>query len=227
MKIWVIALCMAMPAFGAVAAHGQSMNCNGAPPTEHVFDRQPQDVVEPHHVELVRLFDSSGKLTIHVCEAEMKVRARPGGHELRLVVDLGPSAGGRAVTDFLQRVQVASDKGVVFLKLPKAAHASVLLEVPMGTGSATEMNLGRGSFDFAGKDAAGTREINVGLGDVRLAIGDNANYATLEVNVGMGSFHDRRPGGTSGHMAIARDFAGTGKGSVEVDIGMGKVEIVE
>ena len=226
-RLWSTVVVVALLCAGGRSARADNNDCNSGMPTRHDFSPVATDVVQPKHLDVARPFPATGKLQLSVCNADLRVRARPGGHELRVIVNLGPDAGGHAAQEFVQALRVQGDQGTVELRLPKEAHATVTVEVPMGGGSKTEINLGKGNLEFEGIGASGDREINVGMGDARLAVGGAASYASLECNVGMGSFHDRRKGGESGHFAVSKTFEGSGQGSMEVNVGMGSLEIAE
>jgi len=88
-----------------------------------------------------------------------------------------------------------------------------------------EINLGDGDLNFNAAGSAGHREFNVGMGHMQLLLDKDKSYSKMEVNVGLGTFHDHRPGGTNGHFTISKEYAGTGSGSLEINVGMGSLDI--
>ncbi len=76
-----------------------------------------------------------------------------------------------------------------------------------------------------GGTLAGDRKINVGAGTVELHLNDDHEYATFEVNVGMGEFLDKRRDGHDGHLIVSRSMRGSGKGTLQANVGAGKVEV--
>ena len=218
-------LCVAVSA----GHSAQAMTCDSGTETAetHVFNRNGADIVGARHLELTRSFTDSGKLKIHICSADLRVRARSGLDQLRLVIDLGAQPGGHPLIDYVQRLQIQSDSGAIELRLPSEAHATVTLEVPMSAGSETEIDLGTGNLDLNTMRAAGDRTINVGMGNVTLAMGGDRSYSNLALNIGMGTLHDHRPGGRSGHLVVSRTESGSGSGQLEINIGMGTLDIRE
>ncbi|MBB5317845.1 hypothetical protein [Tunturibacter empetritectus] len=208
-------------------SHSDSMNCTefDKPITTHDYISAPSDILHPHHLELTRPFAPSGKLKLHICRADLRINTRPDAKEIKLTVNLDTQSGSYTVADYIQTIRVQPDKGVINLNFPKAAHATVTVTLPMGQNSENEINLGYGDLDFNAIGSAGNREINVGMGHMQLIVDKDKNYSKMEVNVGMGSLHDHRPGGHDGHIVVSKDYAGTGAGSLQINVGMGSLDI--
>jgi hypothetical protein len=205
----------------------ESMDCgeNDKPVTTHDYTSVPGDILQPHHLELTRPFASSGNLKLHICRADLKVNILPDAKEIKLTVALNTQSASYTVADYIQTLRVQPDNGVIQLKFPKAAHASVTITMPMGLNSDNEINLGYGDLDFNAAGSSGHREINVGMGHMQLLLDKDKSYSKLEVNVGLGTLHDHRPGGTNGHFTVSKEYAGTGSGSLEINVGMGSLDI--
>ena len=97
----------------------------------------------------------------------------------------------------------------------------------MAPTSDNSISLGRGDLDLNATGGAGKRDISVGMGHIDLLTGGDHSYSNLAVSIGMGSFHDHRPGGASAHFAISRDLPGTGQGPLNISLGMGSLDIRE
>ena len=82
-----------------------------------------------------------------------------------------------------------------------------------------------GDLDFNAAGSAGHREINVGMGHMQLLLDKDKSYSKLEVNVGLGTLHDHRPGGSDGHFTVTKEYPGTGAGSLQINVGMGSLDI--
>jgi hypothetical protein len=205
----------------------ESMDCGefDKPITTHEYTSAPGDIVQPHHLELTRPFATSGKLKLHICRADLKVNIQPDAKEMKLTVVLNPESGSYTIANYIQTLCVQPNNGVIQLKFPKDAHASVTITMPMGLNSDNEINLGYGELDFNAAGSAGHREINVGMGHMQLLLDKDKSYSKLEVNVGLGTLHDHRPGGSDGHFTVSKEYAGTGAGSLEINVGMGSLDI--
>jgi hypothetical protein len=205
----------------------ESMDCGeyDKPITTHNYTSAPGDILQSHHLELTRPFATSGKLKLHICRADLKVNIQPDAKEMKLTVVLNSESGRYNIADYIQTLVVQPDNGVIQLKFPKDAHASVVVTMPMGLNSENEINLGYGDLDFNAAGSAGHREINVGMGHMQLLLDKDKSYSKLEVNVGLGTLHDHRPGGSDGHFTVSKEYAGTGSGSLEINVGMGSLDI--
>lgn len=225
--VWVWALVVAAGLGVARAENSQSMNCgsNDGPLTTHDYERGSGDVVEGNRMEILRPFAENGRMEVQVCDADVRVHRSREGKEVHLTVELGSGGGGHSMADFIHTLRIAPDHGVIRLKFPKEVHATVTLSLPMAEGSRSEISLGRGDLDLNAIGSAGRREINVGMGHMRLHVDGDKSYSSMEVNVGMGSLHDYRPGGENGHFVVSKEYRGAGAGSIEVNVGMGSLEI--
>jgi hypothetical protein len=224
-SFWYGLVFVAASTLMANAARAESMNCDEQPLTSHEYNPKPGDVVQPRHLELVRPFAGSGSLEVHVCDADLRVRTRPDAKDLRLTVEMSSQPGGHTAADYIAAVRVQPTDGVIQLKFPKEAHATVTLDVPMQDGSNNEFNLGRGNLDFDAAGGTGSRQINLGMGSMKLLVDGDKSYSTMDVNIGMGSLHDHRPRGHDGHFVVSRNYSGSGTGSIEVHVGMGSLDI--
>jgi hypothetical protein len=204
-----------------------SMDCGeyDKPVTTHDYTSAPGDILQPHHLELTRPFAPSAKLKLHICRADLRMNIQPDAKEIKLTIALTPQSGSYTVADYIQTLRVQPDNGVIQLKFPKAAHATVTVTMPMGLNSDNEINLGDGDLNFDAAGSAGHREFNVGMGHMQLLLDKDKSYSKMEVNVGLGTLHDHRPGGTNGHFTISKEYAGTGSGSLEINVGMGSLDI--
>lgn len=202
--------------------------CDGKPLTaaDREYQQQAGDVLEPRHLEIARPFSGTGKLTINICDAQLVVRARPDAKDLKISVELGNKSNVPAV-DYIHVLKVAPDNGVVLLKFPDDSHAVVTLTVPMKEGLESEFNLGKGNLNFDAIGSAGGRQINVGYGHAKLLVEGDKSYSDMQVNIGMGSLHDHRPGGHDGHFVVSRNYSGTGDGSIQINVGMGSLDIAQ
>ncbi len=204
----------------------EAMSCsNDDPPlTTHDYVSNPGDILQPHHLEMTRPFDSKGKLELSVCRADLRVLTSPDAKQIKLTVEVKTQSLHSTVADYIRTLRVEPDHGLIELKFPKQVHATVTLTMPMGPDSASKISLGFGDLDFNAIGSSGNREINVGMGHMQLLL-DDETYATMQVNVGMGSFHDHRPNGHSSHFIASRNYQGKGSGSLKINVGMGSVDI--
>jgi len=208
--------------------NGDNINCDGEPVTasDRQYQQQAGDVLEPRHLEIIRPFTGTGSLNVSVCNAELRVRAMPDAKEIKLSVEISDKSV-KPAADYIHILRIAPDNGVIHLKFPNDSHVIVTLTLPMNNGLESEFNLGKGDLNFDAIGSAGARQINVGYGHAKLLVEGDKSYSSMEVNIGMGSLHDHRPGGRDGHFVISRNYSGTGAGSLEVNVGMGSLDIAQ
>jgi hypothetical protein len=205
-----------------------NLSCDGEPVS--VADRQYQqeagDVLEPRHLEIARPFTGTGSLNVSVCNAQLRVRTRPDAKDLKVSVELGDKSD-KPAADYIHILRVVPDNGVIHLKFPNNSHAVVTLTVPMNKGLESQFNLGKGDLNFDAIGSAGERQINVGYGHAKLLVEGDKSYSDMQVNIGMGSLHDHRPGGHDGHFVVSKSYSGSGVGSLQVNVGMGSLDIAQ
>jgi hypothetical protein len=224
-KLWLCALSLA----GLCAVHGaaradENNTCDAGGATPYGLKPQAGDVVQPRHLSLTRAFAGTGKLSVNICNADVRLVNRPDALRMELTVQMDGSDGSHNIADYVKSFSVQPDSGLVEMKFSKAARAHVTLTLPMKRGEDFEFNLGRGDLEFVAGNGAGERQINVGMGSVKMLVGD-APYGSMQVNIGMGSLHDHRPGESDGHFVVSKEYQAKGDGSLQINVGMGRMEI--
>lgn len=223
-RLWVGVLALAGMCAAQGVARADENNCDAAGDTPYGLKLRAGDVAEPRHLHLARTFTGTGKLTIDFCNADVRLVNRPDAQQLELTVQMDGSDGSHNIADYVTSFRVQPQDGQVEMKFSKAAHARVTLTLPMKRGEDFEFNLGRGDLTFVAGNSAGERQINVGMGSVKMLVGD-APYGSMQVNIGMGSLHDHRPGESDGHFVVSKEYQAKGDGSLQVNVGMGSMEI--
>jgi hypothetical protein len=205
-----------------------NMNCDGEPVAvaDREYQQQPGDVLEPGHLDISRPFTGTGRLSVNVCNARLVVRTKPDTKEVRVSVELENKID-KPASDYIHIFRVDPQHATLHLKFPPHSHATVTLTVPLNQGLESEFNLGRGDLNFDAIGSAGDRTINVGYGHAKLSVEGDKSYSGMQVNIGMGSLHDHRPGGHDGHFVVSRNYSGSGAGSLQVNVGMGSLDIVQ
>ena len=127
------------------------------------------------------------------------------------------------VVDYLRALETTPQAVNLKLYLPKRPRAKVLIVIP-ATAPKLQVNLVRGDLTFETDRISGERRINVVSGNVEILANADA-YATLHASVLLGSFHDHRPPREDNHGIISQSLSGTGKGSIEVNVVRGSVDL--
>jgi hypothetical protein len=205
-----------------VGARAENNNC-GEPPDPSHYIAQSGDVEDAQHMIVERTFTGQGRLELNMCSGELRIE-RGHGDKLKLRIETGgtPSLKMRA---YVKTLDVSADHATISLEFPHKLHPVVVLEVPSSASLESQINLGAGKVYFDADGIKGNREMNLGAGEAFLTMVGDRDYANFEANVGLGSFHDHRPGGGSSHFIISREYQGKGEGRLEVNVGAGSIDV--
>jgi hypothetical protein len=206
---------------GHALADTQSMNCNGDRPSKHA-ELAKDDQNTATHLQFTRKLPLGAALDLDVCAADLTIKGT-SGDQLQVTVDIGKPASNLTAGDYLQTLDVTGQQATVRLHLPKNVRAKVVVVVPEAL-SKLELNLVRGDLSFETERIAGEREINLVHGHADLLANDDS-YSTLHVNIVMGSLHDRRKGGEDHRFMVSQELSGTGRGSIEINVVAGSVDL--
>jgi hypothetical protein len=219
---YLVVFCALLANAASTLARAESNDC-GEPPDPTSYVAQSGDTEDAQHIAMERSFTGQGKLELNVCSGELRIKRGHGDRlTLRIETTSNPDLKMRA---YVKTLDVAGDHATISLQFPHKVHPVVVLELPSTASLKSEINLGAGKFYFDADGIKGDRQVNLGAGDAYLTMADDRGYATFEANVGMGSFHDHRPGGRNSHFIISRNYQGKGNGSLEVNVGAGSIDI--
>ena len=206
----------------AFAEDHDSMSCPGSLPAAHAT-LADGDQNSASHLQLSRKIETGAEFDLDVCAADVTLTGS-ADNMLRVTVDIEDPSSQHTAADYLQKLDITTFHVRLQLHLFRPLRAKVTIEIPAATPELTA-NLGRGDLTLVADKINGRHEtINVGYGHVNFQ-GNADAYEELQVNVGLGSMHDHRKDGQSHHMIVARSFEGTGKGSITVNVGMGRVDL--
>jgi hypothetical protein len=203
-------------------ADTDSMNCPGTLADTHAT-LTDGDQNSSSHLQLSRKIGGVTDFDLNICAADVTLTGS-ADNMLRVTVDIERPAQQHTAVDYLQKLDITPEHVELQLHLMHPLHAKVTIEVPSAPPKLT-LNLGRGDLTVVADRLGGKREsINVGYGHVEFQ-GNANSYEGLQVNVGLGSLHDHRKDGESHHFIVSRSLEGTGKGSIEMNVGMGRVDL--
>lgn len=206
----------------AAAARAENNNC-GEPPEKSHYVATEADNEDAQHLVAERPFSGEGKFELNVCAGEVRVQ-RGHGDKLRLLIATEKAPSGK-MSDYVHTLEVSGNHATISLQFPRRLHALVVVELPSSKALKSEINLGAGKLVFHGEQVKGDRELNVGAGQTVVMLAGDRDYAHFEANVGLGSLHDNRPGGSSAHFVVSREFSGKGAGGLEANVGAGSIDI--
>jgi hypothetical protein len=204
---------------GYATAQSHPMDCTKSPKNHvHLLEG---DQNSARHLQVIRKVEGEAPVDLQVCDADLTIREGKDDR-LRITVDFengGPTLAG----EYLQRLEVTREAVNVELHLPKQPRAKVTVIVPATTAN-LQLNLVRGNLSFQTDRITGQRTMNIVSGHVDLLTNPDS-YGTLRASVLMGSFHDHRKDGGEGHGMVSKSLSGTGKGSVEVNVVRGSLDV--
>jgi hypothetical protein len=216
---WMIAGCLLLG--GRALGDDRSMNCNGKVSPTHV-ELAEGDQNSATHLQLSRKVGSRASIDLDVCAADLRITGG-SGDVFRVAVDIANPDSKLTAGDYIHTFDVTPLGVRLRLNLSKHVRAKVVVTLP-ATISNLEVNLVRGDLLLDTDRIGGERKINVVHGHVDLLANEDS-YGTLQVNVVMGSFHDRRPAGEGHHVMVAQSLSGAGKGAIEINVVMGSVDL--
>jgi hypothetical protein len=206
----------------AFAEEHDSMSCPGSLPATHAA-LAGSDQSDVSHLQISRKVEAGAEFDLDVCAAAVTVTGS-ADNMLRVTVDIGNPSQQHTAADYLQTLDVMPHDVKLRLHLFHHLRARVTIEIPTAPPALT-LNLGRGDLTLVADRIGAKREaINVGYGHIEFQ-GNADSYEGLQVNVGLGSLHDNRKDGESHHFIVTRSFEGTGKGSIEMNVGMGRIDL--
>jgi hypothetical protein len=205
---------------GRAYADTDSMHCENSQPETHANLAQG-DQSTANHLQLSRKIAARAAIYLDVCNADVTI-THSNGDTLRLTIDTASTSLPLKPAEYLQKLDLTPQEVRLQLHL-KSKKAKVVLEIPTGTPT-LQVNLATGNLSLDADRNADDTQINVGYGQINLN-GDDNTYESLQVNVGLGSLHDHRRNGDNYHLIVSRSFSGKGKGSIQVNVGMGSVDL--
>jgi hypothetical protein len=216
---YILAGCLLLSGYAFADSH--SMSCDGRVPEKHA-QLAEGDQSTATHLQVSRQISSGAEVDMDVCAADLTITGSSSG-AFKVTVDIGTPSAKSGAADYLETLDVTPEEVRLQLHLPRSVHARVTIEVPTST-QHLETNLARGNLLLVGDRINGEREFNIGYGHVNF-VGNKDSYESMQVNVGLGSLHDHRRDGEDHHLIVAKSFDGTGKGSIEINVGMGSVDL--
>ena len=204
---------------GYSTAQSHPMDCTKSP-KNHVHLLEGGQITAKH-LEVIRTVEGEVPVDLQVCDADLTIREGKD-NRLRIAVDFENGAPNPA-GEYLQTLEVTREAVHVELYLPKQPRAKVTVIVP-ATIANLQLNLVRGNLSFQTDRITGQRTKKIVSGHVD-QLSNPDTYGTLRASVLIGSFHDHRKGGGEGHGMVSKSLSGTGKGSVEVNVVRGSLDV--
>ncbi len=227
MVIFVVFACLSFHR----SARADTQDCTTTPGASD-YVAQSGDVDEAQHISLARELTGIHKLQLFTCTGKLQIERSPDN---RLHLNIASQAHlSHPMHAYIEHLQLSGDTLTLAFDFPKAKvvnvdsskeHAvTITLQLP-ATIEESEIDQGAGTLFVGAGALKGNRKLNLGAGDAHLSLHGDHDYSSFEANIGIGSFHDNRPGGRSSHFVVSRSYAGNGTGHLEVNVGAGSVAI--
>jgi hypothetical protein len=216
-------LTVAIACAGLASACANTAQCVGSSGPS-VYRQEPGDQLSKTRLTLDRAFDGRGTIELNVCAGELQVMPATGSNELQLDITL-QSPGSQPVTDYVHTLNIRPKDAVIDLRTPANVRALVVLRVPSTDDLHTAINVASGKIGFHADTVAGDRELNLGHGHAAVFVAGDRSYGQLAANIGFGSFHDHRAGGSNSYFIVSRSMEGDGRGLLAVNVGAGSVDL--
>src|ERR1700685_2671352 len=174
-----------------------AQNPCGVRPSGSNYSYVKGDESDSRHLQLTRSLNMKGTLQVTICAGTVRILPSKDS-QVHLSVELG-RISTVDTTAFVRKIEAHDDSAFISLSYPKELHPFIVLRMPPGDPLHTAIKLGTGELSVRGDAIHADRQFSVGVGKLTIYLRGDEEYSTLEANVALGSFHDRRPGGWSDH----------------------------
>lgn len=162
-------------------------------------------------------FPSGGQLDLHIRSAEIHI---VGSDENKFAVHVGGTEGGNS-TDMRARFKRSDNSGE--LRVSGGPHNNVTITVQVPKNSNLFVRIFAGDVEVKG--ITGDKDIELHAGDLKIGVGNVADYARVEASVTSGDI-EAEPFGES-HGGLFRSFekSGSGKYKLVAHVGAGDLTL--
>jgi len=181
------------------------------------FAQNKIEVDDLSHHPFETNFPSGGQLTLHIRSAEIHI---VGGDENKIAVRVGGRAGSEA-TDMKAQFKHSDNSGELRVTGGPRNDLTITVQVPPTSNLVVRIPAG----DVEVKGIAGDKDIELHAGELRIGVGDPADYAHVAASVTTGEI-EAEPFGES-HGGLFRSFkkSGSGKYKLVAHVGAGELTL--
>lgn len=181
------------------------------------FAQSKVEVDDLSHHSFETDFPSGGSLNLHIRSAEIRI---VGSDDNKVAVRVGGAEGSRA-TNITARFERSNNSAE--LHVTGGPHNNLTITVQVPRNSNLFVRIPSGEVEV--KDVAGDKDIEIHAGELRIAVGNPAEYAQVAASVTSGEI-DAQPFGES-HGGLFRSFhkSGTGKYKLVAHVGAGELTL--
>jgi hypothetical protein len=181
------------------------------------FAQSKVEVDDLSHHPFETDFPSGGQLSLYIRSAEIRI---VGSDENKVAVHVGGGSGSRA-TDMRARFERSNYSGE--LRVTGGPHNNLTITVHVPRNSNLFVRIPAGDVEVKG--IAGNKNIELHAGDLKIGVGDPADYAHVAASVTSGEI-EAEPFGES-HGGLFRSFekSGSGKYKLVAHVGAGELTL--
>ena len=160
-------------------------------------------------------FASGGRIHFQLSAADYDIQPAKGD---RIVVSWTSSRSDATVN-----IDVKGSEATISTDTPSSNNVHFVIEVPKN--SDLQVRLGAGDLGIGA--ITGNKDIEMGAGDLRLAVPKTDDYKTVDVAVTAGDINGQVFGKSTGGIFRSLKWSGPGRYSLHVHVRAGDVNIVE
>jgi hypothetical protein len=200
-------LVAALISFGAVAAA-----------------QNPQTYVQDHRLS------AGGIVVLTINVGDVKILPDSQSDRLRLEIQTRRPVDQETMASWVRRFDLAADRATIDIQIPKwkdncadDCGGNVTLYVPQHTNLKADLEVG----DMTISGIHGDKDLHTGVGDLRIAVANPAEYGHVETRTRIGDVHDFLNHGDEpdGFLGKSEDFTLSGQYHLKASTGIGDVHI--
>ncbi|MFZ0630347.1 MAG: hypothetical protein WA399_14870 [Acidobacteriaceae bacterium] len=186
----------------------------------------PQTYVQDHRLA------PGGTVVLTLNVGDVKILPDSESGRLRLEIHTKRPVDQETMAGWVRRFDLAADRATIDIQIPKwkdncadDCGGDVTLYVPQHTNLKADLEVG----DMTVSGIHGDKELYTGIGDLRIAVADPAEYGHVETHTRIGDVHDFLNKGDEpdGFLGKTEDFTLSGQYHLKASTGIGDVRISE
>lgn len=182
----------------------------------------------PTYVQNHRLA-AGGTVVLTMNVGDVKILPDSQSDRVRLEIHTNRAVDQQTIASWVRRFDLAADRATIEIDIPKKDHdcdhcgTDVTLYVPQHADLKADLEVG----DLTISGVTGNKEAHTGVGDVRIAVANPAEYGHVETNTRIGDVHDFLNHGDQpdGFLGQSEDFTLSGQYHLKASTGIGDVHI--
>jgi hypothetical protein len=187
--------------------------------------------VAPGTLVLSEKLPSNGTLVLSVNVGDLRIAPSTDGNRLRLEIHADNTSVDEEHS-WVKQFEVAGDRAMVEIRTPKDhkncvscySNLSVTVYIPRQTSIKLKLGVG----DAAIHGIRGDKQIDVGIGDLKVGIRDPKEYAHVDISTRIGDIDDSIYHSAShGFLGKSVDIAQEGRYHLRAHVGIGDLKLVQ